>query len=169
MPLKKLQEKCKKNRENKITLHSTKSIRTSLNNNKKQINSHQRKSNVPFYMITDAMISNFNFWIHVMLNSNISLGDLAVYNWCSRTFWSSIIYEHFTPPCEHIYCRLPYGLNLNQFSLFEYDCCLVIPSLYIILITENMHIEVIIFHYELHVPYALQFKYLYPFYVEFKS
>ena len=126
MPLKKLQEKCKKNRENKITLHSTKSIRTSLNNNKKQINSHQRKSNVPFYMITDAMISNFNFWIHVMLNSNISLGDLAVYNWCSRTFWSSIIYEHFTPPCEHIYCRLPYGLNLNQFSLFEYDCCQVI-------------------------------------------
>ena len=116
----------KKNRENKITLHSTKSIRTSLNNNKKQINSHQRKSNVPFYMITDAMISNFNFWIHVMLNSNISLGDLAVYNWCSRTFWSSIIYEHFTPPCEHIYCRLPYGLNLNQFSLFEYDCCQVI-------------------------------------------
>ena len=86
MPLKKLQEKFKKNRENMITLHSTKSIRTSLNNNKKQINSHQRKSNVPFYMITDAMISNFNFWIHVMLNSNISLGDLAVYNWCSRTF-----------------------------------------------------------------------------------
>ena len=128
MPLKKLQEKCKKNRENKITLHSTKSIRTSLNNNKKQINSHQRKSNVPFYMITDAMISNFNFWIHVMLNSNISLGDLAVYNWCSHTFWSSIIYEHFTPPCEHIYCRLPYGLNLNQFSLFEYDCCQVIQS-----------------------------------------
>lgn len=128
MPLKKLQEKCKKNRENKITLHSTKSIRTSLNNNKKQINSHQRKSNVPFYMITDAMISNFNFWIHVMLNSNISLGDLAVYNWCSRTFWSSIIYEHFTPPCEHIYCRLPYGLNLNQFSLFEYNCCQVIQS-----------------------------------------
>ena len=78
MPLKKLQEKHKKNQENKITLHSTKSIRTSLNNNKKQINSHQRKSNVPFYMITDAMISNFNFWIHVMLNSNISLGDLAV-------------------------------------------------------------------------------------------
>ena len=32
-----------------------------------------------------------------------------------------------------------------------------------------MHIAVIIFHYELHVPYALQFKYLYPFYVEFKS
>ena len=31
-----------------------------------------------------------------------------------------------------------------------------------------MHIAVIIFHYELHVPYALQFKYLYPFYVEFK-
>ena len=43
MPLKKLQEKCKKNRENKITLHSTKSIRTSLNNNKKQINYHQKK------------------------------------------------------------------------------------------------------------------------------
>ena len=83
----------------------------------------KRKSNVPFYMITNARISNFNFWIHVMLNSNISLGDLAVYNWCSRTFWSSIIYEHFTPPCEHIYCRLPYGLNLNQFSLFEYDFC----------------------------------------------
>ena len=123
MPLKKLQEKCKKNQENKITLHSTKSIRTSLNNNKKQINSHQRKSNVPFYMITDAMISNFNFWIHVMLNSNILLGDLAVYNGCSPTFWSSIIYEHFTPPYEHIYYRLPYGLNLNQFSLFEYDCC----------------------------------------------
>ena len=77
MPLKKLQEKCKKNWENKITLYSTKSIRTSLNNNKKQINSHQRKSNVPFYMIIDAMISNFNFWIHVMLNSNISLGDLG--------------------------------------------------------------------------------------------
>ena len=33
---KKQQEKCKKNRENKITLHSTKSICTSLNNNKKQ-------------------------------------------------------------------------------------------------------------------------------------
>ena len=32
-----------------------------------------------------------------------------------------------------------------------------------------MDIAVIIFHYELHVPYALQFKYLYPFYVEFKS
>ena len=74
------------------------------------------------------MISNFNFWIHVMLNSNISLGDLAVYNWCSRTFWSSIIYDHFTPPYEHIYCHLPYGLNLNQFSLFEYDCCQGIPS-----------------------------------------
>ena len=48
MPLKKLQEKCKKNRENKITLHSTKSIRTSLNNNKKQINSHQKKESCPF-------------------------------------------------------------------------------------------------------------------------
>ena len=48
MPLKKLQEKCKKNRENKITLHSTKSIRTSLNNNKKQINSHQKKEPCPF-------------------------------------------------------------------------------------------------------------------------
>ena len=87
-----------------------------------------RKSHVPFYMITNARISNFNFWIHVMLNSNISLGDLAVYNGCSPTFWSSIIYEHFTPPYEHIYCRLPYGLNLNQFSLFEYDCCQVIQS-----------------------------------------
>ncbi len=85
-----------------------------------------RKSHVTFYMNTNARISNFNFWIHVMLNSSISLGDLAVYNWCSRAFWSSIIYEHFTPPCEHIYCRLPYGLNLNQFSLFEYDCCQVI-------------------------------------------
>ena len=63
-----------------------------------------------------------------MLSSNISLGDLAVYNGCSPTFWSSIIYEHFTPPSEHIYCRLAYGLNLNQFSLFEYDCCQVIPS-----------------------------------------
>ena len=112
MPLKKLQEKCKKNRENMITLHSTQSIRTSLNNNKIQM--------------PGSRISIF--WIHVMLNSNISLGDLAVYNWCSRTFWSSIIYEHFTPPCEHIYCRLPYGLNLNQFSLFEYDCCQVIQS-----------------------------------------
>ena len=39
----------------------------------------------------------------------------------------------------------------------------------IILITKNMHIAVIIFHYELHVPYDLQFKYLYRFYVEFKS
>ena len=39
----------------------------------------------------------------------------------------------------------------------------------VILITENMHIAVIIFHYELHVPYDLQFKYVYPFYVEFKS
>ena len=48
MPLKKLQEKCKKNRENKITMHSTKSIRTSLNNNKKQINSHQKKESCPF-------------------------------------------------------------------------------------------------------------------------
>ena len=42
-------------------------------------------------------------------------------------------------------------------------------NLNIILITKNIHIAVIIFHYELHVPYALQFKYLYPFYVEFKS
>ena len=48
MSLKKLQEKCKKNRENKITLHSTKSIRTSLNNNKKQINSHEKKESCPF-------------------------------------------------------------------------------------------------------------------------
>jgi len=63
-----------------------------------------------------------------MLNSNISLGDLAVYNGCSPTFWSSIIYEHFTPPDEHIYCRLPYWLNLNQFSLFEYDWGQVIQS-----------------------------------------
>ena len=39
----------------------------------------------------------------------------------------------------------------------------------IILITKNMHIAVIIFHYKLHVTYDLQFKYLYPFYVEFKS
>ena len=63
-----------------------------------------------------------------MLYSNISLGDLALYNGCSPTFWSSIIYEHFTPPCEHIYCCLPYGLNLNQFSLFKYDCCQVMQS-----------------------------------------
>jgi hypothetical protein len=28
----------------------------------------------------------------------------------------------------NIYCRLPYGLNLIKFSLFEYDCCQVIPS-----------------------------------------
>ena len=50
---------------------------------------------------------------------------------------------------------------------------MIIVKLYhhlnIMLITENMHIEVIIFHYELHVPYDLQFKYLYLFYVEFKS
>ena len=129
MPLIKLQEKCKKIQENKITLYSTKSLRTSLNNNKNKSIPIKIKSNAPFYMITNARISNFNFWIHVMLNSNISLGDLAVHNWCSRTFWSSIIYEHFTPPCEHIYCRLPYGLNLNQFSLFEYDYCQVIPSI----------------------------------------
>ena len=32
-----------------------------------------------------------------------------------------------------------------------------------------MHIVLIIFKYELHVPYDLQFKYLYPFYDEFKS
>ena len=32
-----------------------------------------------------------------------------------------------------------------------------------------MHIAVIIFHYELHVPYDLQFKYVYQFYVDFKS
>ena len=38
-----------------------------------------------------------------------------------------------------------------------------------IILIKNMHITVIIFHYELHVPYGLQFKYLYPFYVEFKS
>ena len=81
----------------------------------------KRKSHVPFYMITNASISNFNFWIHVMLNLNISLGDLAFYNGCSPTFSSSIIYEHFTPPYEHIYCRLPYGQNLNQFSSFEYE------------------------------------------------
>ena len=87
-----------------------------------------RKSHVPFYVITNARISNFNFWIHVMLNSNISLGNLAVYNGCSPIFWSSIIYEYFTPPYERIYCCLPYGLNLNQFSLFEYDCCQLIPS-----------------------------------------
>ena len=42
-------------------------------------------------------------------------------------------------------------------------------NLNIILITKNIHIAVIIFHYELLVPYALQFKYLYPFYVKFKS
>ena len=42
-------------------------------------------------------------------------------------------------------------------------------NLNIILITKNMHIGVIIYHYGLHVPYDLQFKYLYPFYVEFKS
>ena len=48
MSLKKLQEKCKKNQENKITLYSTKSIRTSLNNNKKQINFHQKKESCPF-------------------------------------------------------------------------------------------------------------------------
>ena len=148
-----------------ITLHSTNSIRTSLNNNKKQINSHQRKSNVRFYMITDAMISNFNFWIHVMLNSNISLGDLAVYNWCSRTFWSSIIYEHFTPPCEHIYCRLPYGLIRINFPYLNTIVVKLYNNLNIILITKNIHKAVIIFHYELDVPYTLQFKYLYAFYV----
>ena len=32
-----------------------------------------------------------------------------------------------------------------------------------------MHIVVIIFHYELYVTSDHQFKYLYPFYVEFKS
>ena len=37
-----------KNREKKITLYSTKSIRTSLSNNKKQINSHQKKESCPF-------------------------------------------------------------------------------------------------------------------------
>ena len=47
MPSKKLQENAK-NRENKITLYSTKSIRTSLNNNKKQINSHHKKESCPF-------------------------------------------------------------------------------------------------------------------------
>ena len=60
MPLKKLQEKCKKSREQdypakyQIDSHFPQQ-------QQKQINSHQRKSNVPFYMITDAMISNFNF------------------------------------------------------------------------------------------------------------
>ena len=39
----------------------------------------------------------------------------------------------------------------------------------IILITQYMHVVVILFKYELHVPYDLQFKYLCPFYVEFKS
>ena len=48
MPLKKLQEKCKKYWENKITLYNTKSIRTSPNNNKKQINSHHKKESCPF-------------------------------------------------------------------------------------------------------------------------
>ena len=128
MPLKKLQEKCKKNRENKITCTVPNRFALPSTTTKNKSIPTTRKSHVPFYMITNARISNFNFWIHVMLNSNISLGDLAVYNWCSRTFWSSIIYEHFTPPCEHIYCRLPYGLNLNQFSLFEYDCCQVIQQ-----------------------------------------
>ena len=47
MPLKQLQEKCEK-RKNKISLYSTKSIRTSLDNNKKQINSHHKKESCPF-------------------------------------------------------------------------------------------------------------------------
>ena len=46
----------------------------------------KRKSHAPFYMITNARISNFSFLIHVMLNSNISLGELVVYNGCSPTF-----------------------------------------------------------------------------------
>ena len=98
-----------------------------------------------------------------MLSPNISLGDLAVYNGCSPAFLSSIIiYEHSTPPYEHIYC-------LNQFSYLNTIAVKLYNHLNIILITKNMHIAVIIFHYELHVPYDLQFKYLYPFYVEFKS
>ena len=125
MPLKKLQEKCKKSGEHDYPVQYQIDSHFPQQQQKKSIPT-KRKGHVPFYMITNARISNFNFWIHVMLNSNI--GDLAVYNGCSPTFWSSIIHEHFTPPYEHIYCRLPYGLNLNQFSLFEYDCCQVIPS-----------------------------------------
>ena len=63
MSLKKLQEKCKKNWENKITLYSTKSIRTSLNNNKKQINSHRNKESCPFlydYKCQDLEFQFFN-------------------------------------------------------------------------------------------------------------
>lgn len=127
MPLKKLQEKCKKSGEQDYPRQYQ--IDPHFPQQQQKTNQFPPKERViPFYMITDARISNFNFWIHVMLNSNISLGDLAVYNGCSRTFWSSIIYEHFTPSYEHIYCHLPYGLNLNQFSLFEYDCCQVIQS-----------------------------------------
>ena len=61
MPLEKLQEKCKKNRENKITLYSTKSIRTSLNNNKKQINSHQKKESCPFFCDYKCQDLEFQF------------------------------------------------------------------------------------------------------------
>ena len=63
MSLIKLQEKCKKDRENKITLYSTKSICTSLNNNKKQINSHQKKESCPFlydYKCQDLEFQFFN-------------------------------------------------------------------------------------------------------------
>ena len=61
---------------------------------------------------------------------------------------------------DKIWINFPY-LNTIVVKLYN--------NLNIILITKNIHIAVIIFHYELHVPYALQFKYLYPFYVEFKS
>ena len=48
MPLKKLQKNIFKNRESKITLYSTKSIHTTLNNNKEQINSHHKKESCLF-------------------------------------------------------------------------------------------------------------------------
>jgi len=128
MPAKKLQEKCKKIGRTRLPCIVPNQFTLPLTTTKNKSIPTTRKSHVPFYMITNTGIMNFNFWIHVMLNSNISLGDLAVYNGCGPTFWSSILYEQFTPPYEDMYWSLPYGLNLNQFSLFEYDCCQVIPS-----------------------------------------
>ena len=69
MPLKKLQEKSKKNRDNKITLYSTKSIRTSLNNNKKQINSHHKKESCPFLYDYNAPVNQSLHFVKFWNNS----------------------------------------------------------------------------------------------------
>jgi hypothetical protein len=62
------------------------------------------------------------------MNSNISLGDFAVYSGCVSIFGSYILYEHFMASNMYIYCRLPYELDLNQISIFGYERRQVIPS-----------------------------------------